>query len=534
MSKVIFITWWVCSSLGKGIASASMWTILSNCGYSVFSKKLDPYLNIDPWTMSPFQHGEVFVTDDWAETDLDLWHYERFIDTPLSKLSTVTTGVIYTKVLEQERRGDFWGATIQIIPHITNAIKDSIKDTQQKSGTDILMVELGGTVWDIEGEPFLEAARQLRHELWKENVLFVHLTLLPYLKWSWELKTKPTQLSVRDLRKVGIQPDLIFARADYDIEQEHLEKISSFCDVDLDAVIPAKTLDSIYKVPLEFEKYNLSKVLQRKLWLEERIPNLSKWDDLVNKMENVSDTIKIWLAGKYTGLDDAYLSVIEAINSAGYDSNKKIEIVWIDTEKIWKWDQKEFDKVKTVKGIVVPWGFGIRGVEWKIKVAKYCRENNLPYLGLCLGSQILAIEFARSVAWIEWATSEEFDLNAQNKIVHFLPWQSKDSDLWWTLRLWSYPCILKDWTKAQKAYNCSKINERHRHRYEFNNEYKTQLEKSWLIISWTSPDWSLMEIVEIKDHPFMIGSQFHPEFKSRPTRSHPLFREFIKVINNNK
>ncbi len=529
MSKVIFITWGVCSSLGKGIASASMWTILSNCWYSVFSKKLDPYLNIDPGTMSPFQHWEVFVTDDWAETDLDLWHYERFIDTPLSKLSTVTTGVIYTKVLEQERKGDFGWATIQIVPHITNAIKDSIKETQEKSGADIVMVELGGTVGDIEWEPFLEAARQLRHELWRENVLFVHLTLLPYLKGSGELKTKPTQLSVRDLRRVGIQPDLIFARADYDIEKEHLEKISNFCDVDLDAVIPAKTLDSIYKVPLWFEKYNLSKVLQRKLGLEERTPDLSKWEDLVNKMDNSSAIIKIGLAGKYTGLDDAYLSVIEAINSAWYALNRKVEIVWIDTEKIWNGDKEEFDKVKKVKGIIVPWGFGIRWVEGKIKVAKYCRENKIPYLGLCLGSQILAIEFARNVAGINGATSEEFDLNAEHKIVHFLPGQSENSDLWWTLRLWSYPCVLKDGTKAKKAYNSSKIEERHRHRYEFNNKYKEQLESAWLLISWTSPDGSLMEIVEIKDHPFMVGSQFHPEFKSRPTRPHPLFKWFMEV-----
>ena len=527
--KIIFVTGGVCSSLGKGIAAASIGTLLKHAGYSVFTQKLDPYLNIDPGTMSPFQHGEVFVTNDGAETDLDLGHYERFIDAPLSKLSTITTGRIYQKVLKQERKGDFGGATIQVVPHITNEIKNTILEAQTQSGADILIVEIGGTVGDIEGEPFLEAVRQLRHERGAQEVLSVHLTLLPYLEGSKELKTKPTQLSVRELRRAGIHPDLIFARADKPIQSELLEKIASFCDVDDDAVIPVETLDSIYKVPLKLEKSQVSEVIQRKLQLPVRKPKLDDWEKMVENIKNTKEEISIGLAGKYTGLDDAYLSVIEAIKTASYEFGKKAKTIWIDTEKIGSGDKEEMEKLKNVAGIIVPGGFGQRGIEGKIQVAKYCRENKLPYFGICLGSQILAIEFARNVAGLQDANSEEFNENSEHKIVHFLPGQSSESEIGGTLRLGTYPCIIDPQSKAFEAYQTEKIDERHRHRYEFNNKYKQELEDAGLLISGTSPDGQLMEIIEISDHPFMLGSQFHPEFLSRPTRAHPLFKEFIKA-----
>ena len=528
--KIIFVTGGVCSSLGKGIAAASIGTLLKNSGYSVFMQKLDPYLNIDPGTMSPFQHGEVFVTEDGAETDLDLGHYERFIDTALSQLSTVTTGKIYQQVLEKERKGEFGGSTIQVVPHITNAIKDAVIEAQEKSQADIMIIEIGGTIGDIEGEPFIEALRQLRHEYGVHNVLSVHLTLLPYLEGAKELKTKPTQLSVRDMRRAGVHPEIILARADRDIDESLLHKISDFCDVDKNAVIPAITLDSIYKVPLEFEKYKLSELIQKKLNLPIQVPHMQDWKNLVYCMDNAENSLDIALAGKYTGLDDAYLSVIEALKSAAYFAQRKINIHWIDTEKLENGDKEEQEKMNSIHGILVPGGFGTRGIEGKILVAQYARENKIPYLGLCLGSQILAIEFARNVIGIKNAISEEFDATAKEKIFHFLPGQSQESNLGGTLRLGSYPCVIKKETKAFQAYNVTKIQERHRHRYEFNNAYKKQLEDGGLIISGTSPDGNLMEIIEIKDHPFMIGSQFHPEFLSRPTRPHPLFSAFIEAI----
>ena len=367
----------------------------------------------------------------------------------------------------------------------------------------------------------------MRFELWKERTLFVHLTLLPYLLASNELKTKPTQLSVKALKSVWITPDIILARADKNVSKAILEKISMFCDVDKDAVIPAKTLDSIYKVPLYFEKYNLSKVISKKFWLKYKAPVMNAFEDYVNLIEKTKKELNIGLAVKYNWLDDAYLSVIEAIKTAWYINWRKVIVIWIDTEKVENWDIDEFDKAKICQWICVPWWFWVRGVEWKIKIAKYCRENKLPYFGLCLWSQILAIEFARSVG-IKWANSEEFDTKTKNKIVAFLPWQSGKSDIWWTLRLWSYPCKLAKWTIAYKSYKKDLIHERHRHRYEFNNDFKEILEAKWLVISWSSPDWNLMEIVEIKDHPFMLWTQFHPEFKSRPYRCHPLFDQFIK------
>lgn len=529
MAKYIFVTGGVCSSLGKGIASSSIGNLLKASGFTVFTQKLDPYLNVDPGTMSPFQHGEVFVTDDGAETDLDLGHYERFIDTPLSRLSSTSTGQAYQTVLDRERKGEYLGGTIQIIPHITDEIKKRIREAARKSKADVMLCEIGGTVGDIEGQPFLEALRQMRHEEGRDNTLFVHLTLLPYLKSSKELKTKPTQLSVKTLQSMGIQPDIILSRADEKIENKHLLKISKFCDVDKEAVIPAPTVKSIYEVPLIYEKYNITKTICDKLNLKYKKPNMTEWAKMVKNILTSHKEIQIGLAGKYNELDDAYLSVIEAIKSASFFHKRKAKIVWIDAEKIEKKDRIEWKKLHKVDGVVVPGGFGVRGTDGKILVAQYCREEKVPYLGLCLGAQIMAIEFALHVVGIKNATSEEFSPNAKNKVVHFLPGQSEKRAKGGTLRLGSWPCKIQKGTHAFKAYGELLIHERHRHRYEFNNAFKKDLEKNGLLFSGVSPDRELMEIVEVKDHPFMVGSQFHPEFKSRPNRPHPLFRDFIKT-----
>ncbi len=529
MPKYIFVTGGVCSSLGKGIASASIGNLLKASGLSVFTQKLDPYLNVDPGTMSPFQHGEVFVTDDGGETDLDLGHYERFIDVPLTKLSSFSTGQVYQTVLDRERKGDYLGRTIQIVPHITDEIKSRIRKAAKKSKCDVMLCEIGGTVGDIEGQPFLEALRQMRHEEGKENTLFVHLTLLPYLQSANELKTKPTQLSVRTLQSMGIHPDMILVRADSKIHKKHLEKISHFCDVELEAVIPAPTVSSIYEVPLIFESHGITRTILKKLKLRAKAPKLAEWEAMVKRIKESEQEISIGLAGKYNELDDAYLSVVEAIKAASYAHNRKPNIVWIDTEKIEAQDAKEWERLRGVEGVVVPGGFGNRGVEGKIMVAQYCRESKIPYLGLCLGAQIMAIEFARHVADIKGATSEEFSPKAKHKLVHFMPGQNDKRAKGGTLRLGEWPCKLTKGSRAHACYKEELIHERHRHRYEFNNAYKKELEQHGLIFSGVSPDRELMEIVELKDHPFMLGSQFHPEFKSRPNRPHPLFDGFIKA-----
>ncbi len=547
-AKYIIVTGGICSSLGKGIATASIGAILKACGFKVFVQKLDPYLNVDPGTMSPFQHGEVFVTDDGAETDLDLGHYERFIDEPMSRLSTVTTGRIYTEVLAKERHGDFLGGTIQVVPHITNAIKDWMKKAAKESGAEIMMIEVGGTVGDIEGEPFLEAIRQMRSEMGSEQIFHVHLTLLPYLAGSKELKTKPTQLSVRELRRIGLQPDLILARADHKIPTELLDKISRFCDVSRDAVIPAQTVKSIYDVPLNFQQYDIARVIGDKLGLGKLKPNMKEWEAGKKRYEDAVDPIKIGLVGKYTHLDDAYLSVIESIKSAAVFHGRKAEVVWINSEKldpstraarsgqgeVSKNDTAEtWKQLKSCAGIIVPGGFGTRGIEGKILAANYCRTNKVPYLGLCLGAQLLAIEFARARLKDPELTSQEFDekekLSHDKYVVHFLPDQHKGRSKGGTLRLGQFVCKLKKGTKAYEAYGVPEVSERHRHRYEFNNSFRKRLEDKGLVFSGEGPDTGLMEIVEIKDHPFMLGSQFHPEFKSRPHRPHPLFAAFMKV-----
>jgi len=560
-TRYIIVTGGVCSSLGKGIAISSIGAIMKACGFKVFVQKLDPYLNVDPGTMSPFQHGEVFVTDDGAETDLDLGHYERFIDEPMSKHSTVTTGQIYQDVLMKERRGDFLGGTIQIVPHITNAIKLRIREAAAENQAEIMMIEIGGTVGDIEGQPYLEAVRQLKSELGPTKIFHVHLTLLPYLKGSKELKTKPTQHSVGELRRHGLQPDVILARADYRIEKELLQKISRFCDVVPEAVIPALTVNSIYDVPLNFQKYNIAKIIGKKLDLGELRPDMSEWVAGQKRHEQAIKPVKIALVGKYTDLEDAYLSVIEAIKTAAVHRGHKAEIVWIDSEKLEAKDAETWKLLQSCKGLVVPGGFGTRGIEGKIAAAHYARTKKVPYLGLCLGAQLLTIEFARASLKDPKLTSEEFDeagkLPKSKYVVHFLPGQNAGRAKGGTLRLGAYKCKLKKGTKAFEAYGSTtlttggsttlttggsttlttggveEISERHRHRYEFNNSLKKKLEDKGLIFSGEWPETGLMEIVELKNHPFMLGSQFHPEFKSRPHRPHPLFAAFMGAAVQN-
>ncbi len=549
-ARFIVVTGGVCSSLGKGIAVSSIGAIMKACGFNVFVQKLDPYLNVDPGTMSPFQHGEVFVTNDGAETDLDLGHYERFIDEPMSKLSTVTTGQIYQSVLSRERQGAFLGKTIQVVPHITDAIKQRIYEAAEKSGADIMLIEIGGTVGDIEGEPFLEAVRQMRSELSAARVFHVHLTLLPYLAASKELKTKPTQLSVRELRRIGLQPDMILARADLPerygdragakIPVELLDKISHFCGVDRRAVIPAPTVHSIYDVPLNFQSYGMAEIIAEKLNLGHVKPDMRSWKQGTERHDAATKEIRIAIVGKYTHLDDAYLSVIESIKSAAVFAGRRAKIVWIDSEKLEAKDEEIWNLLKGCAGIVVPGGFGTRGIEGKIAAARYAREEHVPYLGLCLGAQLMTIEFARAKLHDPKLTSEEFDeagkLPREKYVVHFLPGQHKDKEKGGTLRLGAYTCALKKGTKAWKIYKggdpslgSGQVSERHRHRYEFNNAFKEKLEKAGLIFSGAWPKTGLAEIVELKDHPFMMGSQFHPEFKSRPHRPHPLFAELLKA-----
>lgn len=532
-TKYIFVTGGVCSSLGKGIAASSIGTLLKASGFKVFMQKLDPYLNVDPGTMSPFQHGEVFVTNDGAETDLDLGHYERFIDENLSKYSSVTTGKIYADIISRERKGEFLGGTIQIVPHITNAIQERIKIAAKDSEAEIMIIEIGGTVGDIEGLPFLEAIRQMRHKLGSENTLFVHLTLLPHLQATKELKTKPTQASVRELRAIGIQPDIIIARADLPITKDLLQKISLFCDVALEAVISAPTLSSIYEVPLRFKEQNVSALIQKKLNLPSTKPKLKEWETLVEKIKKERKPLNIALVGKYTGLEDAYLSVIESLKIACYHQERQLVTKWIDATDLEKNDKHTLEMLKSVDGIVVPGGFGTRGTEGKIMSATYARTHAVPYLGLCLGMQLMTIEFARHCLKNPKITSEEFDedgkVGKDNHIIHFLPGQSKEKEKGGTLRLGAYECQLTKGTKTYDAYKKTTIEERHRHRYEFNNNFKEKLEKAGMLFPGMNIKQNLVEIAELKDHPFMIGSQFHPEFLSRPNKPHPLFAAFISA-----
>ncbi len=528
-TNFIFVTGGVCSGLGKGTSSAAIGAILKAAGYQVFTLKLDPYLNVDPGTISPYQHGEVFVTDDGTETDLDLGHYERFIDENLSKLSNITTGQVYQSVLQKERQGDYLGKTLQIIPHITDTIKEYIYHTAAVTQADFLMIEIGGTVGDIEGEPYLESARQIHHELGHGRVMFVHVTLVPYISASNELKTKPTQSSVRELQHLGINPDIIIARTDYPLGGSEIDKIALFCNLKKEAVISALTVKIIYEIPLNFEKHKISRLVFEHFNLPVKKIDLKQWQNLLKKIKTSKTSVKIGLVGKYVANNDAYLSVTEALKAACYDNNVKLDLTWINADKLEQGDKKEVGLMKAMDGLLIPGGFGKRGTEGKILAAKYARESQTPYFGLCLGAQLMTIEFARNVVGLPDATSEEFNPKAENLVVHFLPGQSEKRAKGGTLRLGSYPCVVKKGTVAYRAYKTARIDERHRHRYEFNNQYRAQLEKAGLIISGDSPKHDLMEIVEIKNHPFMLGTQFHPEFKSRPLRPHPLFKEFIKA-----
>lgn len=526
MTKFIFFTGGVVSSVGKGVTAAALGRLLKNRGITVAVQKLDPYINVDPGTMSPYQHGEVFVTEDGAETDLDLGHYERFIDINLSQLSNVTTGRVYAEVIQRERRGDYLGGTIQVIPHITNEIKRRIHLVARETKADVVLVEVGGTVGDIESLPFLESLRQMRSDIGRENTLYVHVTFLPYIGASRELKTKPTQHSVRELRGIGIQPDVIIARADHEMTGEIIDKIALFCDVEPRAVVPAVTADVLYGVPLKLEASGVADYVMERLELKGRKKsNLDEWNRLVDEISRPKRSIRIGLVGKYVELHDAYLSVREALYHAGIPNNRDVEIEWIHSSELER--GATLDDYGDLDGIVVPGGFGHRGIEGKILAARWARENRVPYLGLCLGMQVMCIEFARHVAGISNANSTEFEEQTSHPIISLMPDQHHLADMGGTMRLGSYPCQLVDGTRAATAYDQPEVYERHRHRWEFNNAYREKLGKHGLIFSGLSPDGRLVEIAEIKDHPFMMGSQFHPEFKSRPNRPHPLFDSFL-------
>ena len=526
MSKFIFVTGGVVSSLGKGIAVASIGKMLKSRGLTVSVMKLDPYLNVDPGTMSPYQHGEVFVTDDGSETDLDLGHYERFIDVELTHNSNITAGQIYSEVISKERSGEYLGGTIQTIPHVTNLIRDKIINLSKDSDVDIVIVEVGGTVGDIEGQPFLEAIRQVRNSVGRDDTFYVHLTLLPYLGASNELKTKPTQHSVNTLRSMGIQPDAILCRADFPIGEDERKKISLYCDVRYEAVIDLPTLSSVYQVPLHLESQGLGKILMDYFGYDQLNPDFKSWEKITIIQQKNNPVVEIALVGKYVELKDSYLSVVEAVNHAAIMNKREAKISWISAEDIETSDVDSF--LSKAQGIIIPGGFGDRGLEGMIKTAEYARTKNIPYLGLCLGMQIMVIEYARNVLKIFDANSLEIDPETKNPVIAFMPGQEEVHSTGGTMRLGAYPCILKENSLAMKVYAESSISERHRHRYEFNNKFREQFESNGLLISGTSPDNKLVEIAEVINHPYMIGSQFHPEFKSRPERPHPLFNFFIE------
>ena len=529
MAKYVFVTGGVTSSLGKGITAASIGRLLKSRGLSVSILKLDPYINVDPGTMSPYQHGEVFVTDDGAETDLDLGHYERFIDENLSQLSNVTTGRIYQAVIAKERRGDYLGGTVQVIPHITNEIKERIGRVARDGSADVVIVEVGGTVGDIESLPFLEAIRQMRKDVGRDNVLYVHVTLLPALAATGELKTKPTQHSVKELRGIGIQPDIIIARSDSPVADDLREKIALFCDVNVDAVIPATTAETIYEVPLQFEDRGLGDLVVKELHLEGRAheADLSEWRGLVERIKRPKLALVIALVGKYIELPDAYLSVTEALDHAGWAEGHDIHVRWVDSESLSQDDYEA--RLAGAAGIVVPGGFGHRGIEGKILAARYAREHGVPYLGLCLGLQCGVIEFARDVVGERDANSTEFDLFTSAPVIDYMPDQRDMEAKGGTMRLGLYPARLRPGSKVAEAYGSELIYERHRHRFEVSNRYREALEGAGMVLSGQSPDGRLVEIVELRDHPWFVASQFHPEFKSRPDRPHPLFAGFIRA-----
>jgi len=531
LKKYIFVTGGVVSGLGKGITAASLGRLLKSRGLKVAAQKLDPYINIDPGTMSPYQHGEVFVTEDGAETDLDLGHYERFIDENLNKYSNLTTGKVYWNVLNKERKGEFLGSTVQVIPHITNEIKSFIYNVGETTDADVIITEIGGTVGDIESQPFLEAIRQISLEVGKENCIFIHVTLVPYLASSGEFKSKPTQHSVKELRALGISPDLIVLRVDKPVDEDIISKISLFCNVKPDCVIENINVPELYEAPLMLERSNFSWIVCRELGINAGPCEMQEWSDMVSRIYSADKEVKIAMVGKYIKLHDAYLSVAEALRHGGYENGAKVNIDWIDAEHV---TEDTVDKLLgSADGILVPGGFGDRGIEGKILAAKYAREHDVPYLGICLGMQTAVIEFARDVLKLADADSGEFAPGSSNKVIDLMPDQQGNIPLGGTMRLGAYPCKIVAGTWMEEAYGKAEIAERHRHRYEFNNDYREKVEAAGMKISGTSPDGRLVEAIELPDKKFFVAVQYHPEFKSRPNEAHPLFREFIKAAVSN-
>ncbi len=529
MAKYIFVTGGVVSSLGKGITAASLGRLLKSRGIKVTIQKFDPYINIDPGTMSPYQHGEVFVTDDGAETDLDLGHYERFIDINLTKGSNITAGKVYWSVLNKERKGDYLGSTVQVIPHITNEIKQRVYDVAAADGADVVITEIGGTVGDIESLPFMEAIRQVKKEVGRNDVLYIHVTLVPYISAAGELKTKPTQHSVKELRGIGIQPDILVCRAEKELSKEMKEKLALFCDVDVNAVIENRTASTIYEVPLMMQKEGLDKIVLEKLHMDYSPANMAEWEKMVYKINHPEKKLKVAVVGKYVELPDAYISVTEALHHAGIANSTDVKIHWVNSETIEDPDTDLTEVFTGCKGILVPGGFGDRGVEGKIKAIQYARENKIPFLGLCLGMQCAVIEFARHVCGMSDAHSTEFNPETTHPVIDLMSSQQGVEEKGGTMRLGAYPCKVAADTHTMDAYGEELIHERHRHRFEFNNDYRQELSKAGMVIAGTLPDDSLVEVVEVKDHPWFVGSQFHPELKSRPNNPHPLFRDFVKA-----
>lgn len=527
MKKYIFVTGGVVSGLGKGITAASLGRLLKARGLKVAAQKLDPYINVDPGTMSPYQHGEVYVTEDGTETDLDLGHYERFIDEDLNKYSNLTTGKVYWNVLNKERRGEYLGSTVQVIPHITNEIKEFVYRVGKKTDADVIITEIGGTIGDIESQPFIEAVRQISLEAGRENSLFIHVTLVPFLHGSDEHKSKPTQHSVKELQGMGINPDLIVLRCDEPLEEAVFKKISLFCNVKPDCVIENITLPNLYEAPLMLERSHFSSVVCRELGIHAPEPDLGAWTQMVEQSKTCSGEVHIGLVGKYVGLHDAYLSVAEALRHAGFYHRTEIRIHWIDSENITVESNREL--LADLDGILIPGGFGSRGIEGMILAAQFARENKIPCFGICLGMQVMVIEFARNAAGIKDAGSGEFDGQCAHKVIDFMPGQNTDIDKGGTLRLGAYPCIIARGTTMERCYESRFASERHRHRYELNNEYREKLQEKGLVLSGTSPDKRLVEAVELTDRPFYVGVQYHPEFKSRPTYAHPLFKGFVEA-----
>ena len=528
MQKFIFVTGGVVSGLGKGITAASLGRLLKARGLKVAAQKLDPYINVDPGTMSPYQHGEVYVTEDGLETDLDLGHYERFIDEDLNKFSNLTTGRVYWNVLNKERRGEYLGETVQVIPHITSEIKSFLYNVGQHAGADVVISEIGGTAGDIESQPFLEAIRQVGQEVGPENALYIHVTLVPYLKSSGEHKSKPTQHSVKELQSMGIKPDIIVLRTDEPITDESIfQKIALFCNVRPDCVIENLTIPVLYEAPLMLEKHHFSDIVCRELHLEAPAPDLSEWTALVRQIRAPKETVRVALVGKYVKLHDAYLSVMEALRHGGYGLSAKVDIDWVDSETLT--EENAADRLSGADGILIPGGFGSRGIEGMIAACRYAREQGVPYLGICLGMQVAVIEFCRNVCAIKDANSGEFAPQGLHKVIDYMPGQNQDRDKGGTLRLGSFPCRVKPGTKLRECYGQDLIHERHRHRFEFNNDYRETVEAAGMVLSGLSPDGRIVETVELAEHPFFVAGQFHPEFKSRPNRPHPLFAGFVKA-----